>query len=540
MLRQLDSLSADLVASASHKDPVVDQLLTLKQLAWLLRNAGGDATVLVASSVNGRAPMGEDRKRYDRLLGSIEMAWSSIEGLVSKTQIPANLTEAIVATKAAYFDPSYLALRDRLFEAPAKGQAPEMNAPQWVNFGVGRMGSAVNLAERALEAAQQHAADQKASITWSLGVQLVVLACAMLLALGAIFGVRRHVIRPLKRIRDAMIELARGNLSIEPPFVDRKDEIGALAGALSTFKANAIEKARIEEDQRKEGSRAMDRQRSMEHHIVAFEEQMSRALASLGTASEQMRETSSDMSTISIETNAQVRSSEKASSEASLSVQSVASASEELSATIAGIGRQAVQAADCAARAVEQAGRTDRTVKGLAESASRIGQVVELITSIAGQTNLLALNATIEAARAGESGRGFAVVASEVKSLATQTAKATEDISEQITAVQKVAEEAIEAINAIGGTIGQVSQVAAAIAAAVEEQGAATREISANTQLAAEGTRKVSEGIAGVTAGADAAGAAAQNVTTAAQILDAESKELRSQINMFLDQIRAA
>jgi methyl-accepting chemotaxis protein len=197
-------------------------------------------------------------------------------------------------------------------------------------------------------------------------------------------------------------------------------------------------------------------------------------------------------------------------------------------------------AAGIAGRAVEQTRQTDGTVQGLAATASRIGEVVELINSIAGQTNLLALNATIEAARAGEAGKGFAVVASEVKSLATQTAKATEEISQQISAVQNVASEAVEAIKGIGGIIGEVSQVATAIAAAVEEQGAATQEITRSTQQAAHGTQQAADNLTGVTKGADASGAAAADVKSAAEVLAVQTRALSEQVDGFLNDIRAA
>jgi methyl-accepting chemotaxis protein len=253
-----------------------------------------------------------------------------------------------------------------------------------------------------------------------------------------------------------------------------------------------------------------------------------------------MRQTSEGMSEVSERTNSQVRTAARASSEASSNVQSVAAASEELSASIGDISRQVTHAASIAARAVEQARLTDNTVQGLTETASKIGDVVKLINDIAGQTNLLALNATIEAARAGEAGRGFAVVASEVKSLASQTAKATEDISQQIAAVQRVAQEAMEAIKGIGGTIAEVSEVATTIAAAVEQQGAATMEITRNTQQAAQGTRDVSENIAGVSSGADATGNSAQSVKSAADALGSQAQHLRNQVNDFLGRIRAA
>ena len=540
LLEQLDNLSGSLTVLAGRSDIMIDQMLTLTQMARLLRDSGGNATTLVLRSLRDTRPTAEDQQEYVKLKGSVDMAWSSIEAVVKKTEIPKSVTEAVAEAKEGYFDPGYMALRDRLFYAPLKGEKPEMNLNEWGKFASARLATAVTLAERALEAAQQHAVDQFSTAKRHLILQGLLLAGALCLAIVAMLVVRSRVIKPLNTIRDAVIEVAGGNLNVETPYTDRKDEIGALGHALSIFKQNAREKQSLEEQQREQGSRAMRRQQAMEDYIVAFEAKISHALTSLGTSSDQMRESSNGMSLISAQTNAQVQLTEVASGEASLNVQGVAAASEVLSATIGEISRRAADAAEIAGRAVTQAQQTDRTVQGLAQTANRIGEVVGLISSIAAQTNLLALNATIEAARAGESGRGFAVVASEVKSLAAQTARATEEITQQIGAVQKVAEDAVEAIKTIGGTIGQVSQVATAIATAVEEQGSATREISGKTQRAAEGTRKVSESISRVTAAADDTGAAAKNVKAAAEMLGSQTEELRDQVIIFLDQIRAA
>jgi methyl-accepting chemotaxis protein len=309
---------------------------------------------------------------------------------------------------------------------------------------------------------------------------------------------------------------------------------------LETFKQQAVDKLRIEGQERESHAGAAARQRTIEGHVGEFESLVRQTLDQLNDASSQMRTTSAGLSAVSSQTNSRVKVAAKASGEASLSVESVASASEELSASIEDISRQASHAAGIAKRAVTRARETDDTVQGLAKTAGRIGEVVGLINSIAAQTNLLALNATIEAVRAGEAGRGFAVVASEVKSLASQTAKATDDISEQIADIQKVAGDAIDAIKAIGGIIGEVNEVATAIAAAVEEQGAATQEITRSTQHAAQGTRNVSENIIGVKTDADASAAAAENVKHASETLETQSLQLSRQVTQFLGNIRAA
>jgi methyl-accepting chemotaxis protein len=284
------------------------------------------------------------------------------------------------------------------------------------------------------------------------------------------------------------------SIYIDTGYSQRKDEIGALAGALDTFKQQAVDKARIETQERERNAGATARQKTIESYVGEFENLVRQTLDQLGDASGQMRTTSAGLSAVSRQTNERVQVAEKASGEALMSVETVAAASEQLSASINDISQQAAHAAGIAGRAVGQARETDGTVQGLAKSVGRIGEVVGLINTIAAQTNLLALNATIEAARAGEAGRGFAVVASEVKSLANQTAKATEEISEQISEIQKVAGEAI------GGIIGEVNEVATAIATAVQQQGAATQEITCSTQYAAQGTKNVSDNIMGVKA----------------------------------------
>jgi methyl-accepting chemotaxis protein len=341
-------------------------------------------------------------------------------------------------------------------------------------------------------------------------------------------------------MRDAMLKVAAGDLTVDSGYGDRRDEIGALAGALETFKQQAVDKLRIEEQEREHNAGTVARQRAIEAHVSQFEGVVRETLQQLGDASHQMRQTSSGLSEVARQTNARVEVTQKASGDASMSVESVASAAEELSASINDISQQAARAAGISSRAVDQARQTDGTVQGLAQSANRIGEVVGLINTIASQTNLLALNATIEAARAGEAGRGFAVVASEVKSLATQTAKATDEISEQISDIQRVAGEAVNAIQVIGNIIGEVNEVATAIAAAVQQQGAATQEITRSTQFAAQGTKNVSDNMSGVKADADTAAEAAANVKQASETLETQSHNLGGQVTDFISKIRAA
>jgi methyl-accepting chemotaxis protein len=540
MLDVLEKLSGALAAAVNHQDATIDQLLAIKQIAWLLRNTAGEASLIVSTGLSAGKVSPEARLAYTKYIGGIDAAWGALGLTASGMQLPAPISSAITATKTAYFEPSYLSLRDRLLTQIADGEKPELTANQWTPVTVGRLSAAVNVAEAALDAAKDHAAHLYSAAQRSLVMQLVLLTGALALAFSAMTIVTRRAITPLLTMRDAMLKVAAGDLQVDTGYAARRDEIGALAGALETFKQQAADKARIESQERERNAAAMARQRAIESYVGEFEGTVRDTLSQLGDASGQMRTTSSGLSTISRQTNERVQVAEKASGEASMSVETVAAASEELSASINDISQQAAHAADIASRAVGQARNTDGTVQGLAQSAGRIGEVVGLINTIAAQTNLLALNATIEAARAGEAGRGFAVVASEVKSLASQTAKATEEISEQISDIQRVAGEAIDAIKGIGSIIGEVNEVATAIAAAVQQQGAATQEITRSTQFAAQGTKNVSDNINGVKADADAAAAAAENVKQASQTLETQSQQLGNQVTTFLGRIRAA
>jgi methyl-accepting chemotaxis protein len=540
LLDNLDKLSGVLAADVNHQDATIDQLLQIKQLGWLLRNTAGEASLIVSTGLAAGKVTPEVRQNYIKFLGGTDAAWNALQLAASGMQLPTALSAAIAATKTAYFEPSYLELRERLLDALTKGEKAELTANQWSPITVGRLSAAVGVAEAALEAAKERAVDLRASALRSLVVQLVLLFAAVGLAAGAMMAVTRRVIRPLHKMRDAMLKVAAGDLSVETGYATRQDEIGGLATALETFKQQAADKRKIEEQERERNAGSAARQRAIDAYVADFEGTMRQTLQQLGDASGEMRKTSTGLSTVSRQTNSRVEVAQKASGEASMSVESVASAAEELSASINDISQQAAHAAGIASRAVDQARETDGTVQGLAKSAGRIGEVVGLINTIAAQTNLLALNATIEAARAGEAGRGFAVVASEVKSLASQTAKATDEISEQIADIQKVAGEAIDAIKGIGSIIGEVNEVATAIAAAVQEQGAATQEITRSTQYAAQGTKNVSENITGVKTDADAAAAAAENVKGASETLETQSQNLGHQVTDFLGKIRAA
>ncbi|WFU40524.1 methyl-accepting chemotaxis protein [Bradyrhizobium sp. CB82] len=373
---------------------------------------------------------------------------------------------------------------------------------------------------------------------------MVMLALGALTLVGSVLFVwlyvGRNILRRIGGLQRAMQLLSAGDLDAEIVRTKHNDEIGAMTDTLQVFRQSMIEARALSSEQDKDRAAKAERAARMEAHIGSFEGTVRTALDSLAQSANSMQATAQSMSSTADQSNALVNAVASAAEETSVNVQTVSAGTEQLSSSIAEISRQVVTSAEIAKKAVHEAGATDATVQGLADSASRISVVVDLIQTIASQTNLLALNATIEAARAGEAGRGFAVVASEVKSLASQTAKATDEIRTQIASMQQVTTSAVGAIRGIGQIIGEINDVTTAIAAAVEEQGAATREIARNIQHAAGGTSEVSSNIVGVSTASAEARAAATDVLSASDALRREANLLRGEIDAFLSNIRAA
>ncbi len=383
----------------------------------------------------------------------------------------------------------------------------------------------------------QAAQDRVSLYGWLFGLAMAGLLALLLLA---VLGMYRRVLAPLGRLREAMLTLAKGTLTETIPETGRGDEIGEMAGTVEVFKTSMIETERLQAEERKSQAATAERAKRLDDLTQRFEAAATEALGNVEGASRSLNDSAGSMSSVAERTRGQATTASSASVEASANVQTVASAAEELSSSIQEIARQAQQSSRISQQAVTQAGGTQGTVEQLAAAAERIGQVVGLISEIAEQTNLLALNATIEAARAGEAGKGFAVVASEVKSLATQTAKATEEISQQIGEIQNSTGGAVSAISEISQTVGEINGIASSIAAAVEEQTAATDEIARNVQEAATGTQQVTETMQGVNSGADETTTAAQGVTGAVADLSKQMAWLKEEIDNFLQGVKAA
>lgn len=408
--------------------------------------------------------------------------------------------------------------------------------PKFQNLQAG-IGKLVALNE---DVAQQKVAEMNGDAGLSLVVITGTLIMACLLAVTAGWWLISGVVKPVRGMTTLMGRLARHDLLVVVEGHDRRDEIGDMARAVQVFKDDLTEASRMAQAQQTEQTAKEARRVHIADLIRIFDEHSSAMLRTVSSAATELDATAQSMSAIAEETNRQANAAGAAAEQTTANVQTVAAAAEEMAASITEINVQIARSKAISDRAHAEIRQTDATVAGLADAADRIGAVIQLIQDIASQTNLLALNATIEAARAGEAGRGFSIVAGEVKALASQTAKATEEIAAQVTSVQQATLSSVAAIRSIGVTIQSVSEIGASIAAAMEQQGASTSEISRNVTQAASGTQEVSANVAQVTMAASQTGASANEVLGAARELSQQSELLRAEVEKFLDDIRVA
>ncbi|WP_375780714.1 methyl-accepting chemotaxis protein [Bradyrhizobium sp. ma5] len=508
-------------------------------VAWMLRDTGGLNASLHKALVGAkRVATDQEKLELYRSTGRTEQILSTLQELRNNPATPANVMTALGKMQADYVERFGKALK--LAKEGAVSGKYELDLDTYYPESQIGLAAIITVREAFYENAEQVLASAYSSARFSFVIALTGLLAVIAVSAGLIVVVRRRILNPIAALTRRMSRLAAGDVAEAIPGAARNDEIGAMAAAVQVFKDNRIEADRLASEKEAENDVKMRRARALDDLTRAFEAKVTELVGGLSAASSVMEDTAQSMSATASATNRQAAVVAAASDQTSTNVQTVASATEELTSSISEIARQVATSTEIAARAVDHARRTGDTARSLAEGAQKIGDVVTLIQSIAAQTNLLALNATIEAARAGEAGRGFAVVASEVKSLAGQTAKATTEISEQITAIQTASDETVTAIRSVVDVITEIDQIGTAIAAAIEEQGSATKEISRSVQEAARGTQEVNSNISGVQRAADDTGAAATQVLGAAEQLSTQSKDLAGQVNRFLSDVRAA
>jgi methyl-accepting chemotaxis protein len=538
-VEDLGDASAAFAGSIRSADPVIDQLLTARDLSWTVRDNDSRYRRTIEDALMAQGITPENRELGIALRARMTTSWETLVGVLDAAATPPELAAAASAIKQAYFA-DFAPKSDEIFAAVASEQKPAMTSKEWRALSKPPSDLLKAFVNLVVDAAQKHAAGRTAQLGLGLVFDAALMIAALALCLVGFGVIRRWVVRPLTSLTRAMSDLARGDTSIAVPATERRDEIGAMAGAVLVFKDNALERQRLEAAQQAETEAKQARAKAVERLISSFDSEITGVLQSVTGAATQLNGTAKEMSGAATESAAKATAVAAASEQASANVKTVAASTDELAKSTQEIGQQAVLSQGIARQAVSEAEHTNTTVAGLVETAAKVGEVVQLINSIAAQTNLLALNATIEAARAGEAGKGFAVVASEVKSLANQTAKATEQIAGQIQAMQSVSGDAASAIKSIGATIRRVDEIAAAIAAAVEEQNAATSEIAGNVQQAAQGTEEVSGNIVQVNEATARTGASAEQVLSASKELSRQAETMRGMVLSFLSEIRAA
>ncbi|MFT7570012.1 MAG: methyl-accepting chemotaxis protein [Paracoccaceae bacterium] len=580
----VDALKIDLVKAAAPYDTLIKSDLAVIGAMMDGMNDGGAVRRIIpyAAAIQAKEYASQERAVVTAVILDMSFDPKTTEQFISLTAKQA--TEFDVLNNAATPEIAALAsslmgipevkafadLRQKLVEASESGLFDGLEATTWFDASTTRIGQMKQLENQVLKDVTKVAAKAYADATTALmliiGLVLATIGGVSVLS----FVVVRGISKPVTRLTEITEKLADGELETEIDIPESRDEVGRLVKQVKVFKENLLAVSKMQAEQaesakagfenerkaeaekraaeekataernRLEEEAAAKRRQDMLDLAESFEASVGGVIEAVSSAASELQSSSEAMSTTADETSAQSSSAAAATEEASANVQTVAAAAEELSSSIDEISRQVSKSSSVAQSAVDRARHTNDKVQGLSVAALKIGEVVELINDIASQTNLLALNATIEAARAGEAGKGFAVVATEVKSLADQTAKATDDIGGQINEIQSATNEAVEAIGGISEVIAEISEISSSIASAVEEQGASTREISSNVQQAAQGTQEVSSSMAEVTQAAGQTGSAASQVNAAADKLSVQATSLRSSVDDFLNSVRAA
>jgi methyl-accepting chemotaxis protein len=540
LVERMDTLSRRLSSGVRLNDPFFDEMMTVKQLAWSVRSDAGAERLMIGDALaSGGKVSGDWQLKTAQLHQRLRTTWAAALDLVDDPQTPKALWDSIAEAKEAYFN-RYSRERDEVYKSLVAEGRSKTTSRAWIQESNPALESLMGVANTAVDLAQTATERISADTRRHFWYQGLLVVAALAIGFLGLFKIRRNVIGPIVTLTVAMRQLAAGDTGTEIPNTTRRDELGAMARAVEIFKQAAIENARLRVEQDQVTARtSAARQATAAQLTKAFDAKVGKLVQSLKTSAKEMEETARSMSETAEEAGQVSKLATTFAEQTSNNVREMAAAADKFAASAREIGSRVSTSVSLVGKAVEDTRRTDNAVGILSQRSERIEQIVKLISDIAAQTNLLALNATIESARAGQAGRGFGVVASEVKTLAAQTAKATEEIASHVAQSQEATRDVVGAIKGVGSTIEQLHLIATAIAAAVEEQHAVAQEIARSVAAAASGTQEVTINISQVRQAADHTGSTSTQVLAAATALSQNSSELSHEVELFLSSVAA-
>ncbi|MBR1133530.1 methyl-accepting chemotaxis protein [Bradyrhizobium iriomotense] len=520
-------------------DPFIARMIQVRRLAWQVRDRYGIQCSTLRPNVNASKPLDEAQKQtVASWNGSIASGWTGMDELLAAPEVTAEMVGAAKDARAKTDGVlKQIGELTRNFDGSGK---PAMPASEWNALCQSPFASIVAIANKALDQSIARAETIQAKALTNLVVQSLAFLLALAVTLAGVYVVRSRLMRPVRAILDAIARMGARDYATPVPQSRYPDEFGTMAAALESLRESAATAERLGQERESQQALQLARSGTVDAACRSFDDTVQAIIHSVAASTKELDTTATGVRSLVAESSSQTASVSSAAEQATNNLETIAAATEELSASVGEISAQVQSSAREAREAVAQAEQTNATVEILDQTASRISEVVKMIHAIAGQTNLLALNATIEAARAGEAGRGFAVVAGEVKSLAAQTATATEEISRQVEEIQGATGQAVTAIRSIGGAISGIDEKMTAIAAAVEQQRAATTEISRNFQQAAQGTREVTDTIGSVARLNQETGNAGTVLSESVKKMSADADRLRVAVEGFLGAVKTA
>lgn len=520
-------------------DPFIARMIQIRRLAWQVRDRYGLQCSTMRLNVNSSKPLDDSQKQaVAGMNGSLSSAWSSMEELLAAPDVGAEMITAV--SDARLKTESVLKRMGEITRNLDGSGKPALPASEWNSLCQSPFAPIVAIATKALDQSVVRAEAMQAGALASLVAQSLAFLAALAVTLAGVYVVRARLMRPVRSILDAIARIGARDYATPVPQSRHPDEFGTMAHALESLRESAATAERLGQEREAQQALQLARSGTVDDACRRFDDTVQAVIQSVAASARELDDTATNVRELVTESSSQTSAVSSAAEQATHNLETIAAATEELSASVGEISAQVQSSAREARDAVAQAAQTNATVEILDQTAGRIGEVVKMINAIAAQTNLLALNATIEAARAGEAGRGFAVVAGEVKSLAAQTATATEEISRQIEEIQGATGQAVAAIRSIGSSIGGIDEKMTAIAAAVEQQRAATTEISRNFQQAAQGTREVTDTIGSVARLNQQTGSAGGVLSESVKKMSADADRLRVAVEGFLGAVKSA